>query len=241
MKEDTGGPLLHRTGSLIALFSAVLLLSGFIHLSILYSSFGISVGQYFLLGDYVACSIEQIYHAVWGAIGVGIGYLLLGDLRTESALPNKFPRLFLYIIWFGIGLSILSVGYLVICLQNYFFEIGLLTYPTPTKLAVVMTGTTVFTILSGKFQLWTLPVNNLILALLFFFTSLILNTFESIEEIKEGTRTDRFTVKVGNRTFTEQQSQIIGSNSRYMFLYLGDETTRIIPLNQISSVSIAAT
>ena len=217
MKEDAGGPLLHRTGSLIALFSAVFLLAGFIHLSFLYNSFGISVGQYFLLGDYVACSIEQIYHAVWGAIGVGLGYYFRGDLRTESTVLDDIPPSLVHVFWSGIGLSILSVGYLIICLENYFFEIGLLTYPTTTKLALVITGATVVLILSFKIKRWPRPITYPILALLFFFTSLIVKTFEGIEEIKEGTLTDRFTVQVGNRTFTEQQSQIIGSNSRYMF------------------------
>lgn len=244
MKENASEPILHRTGSVIALLSAVFLSAGFIHLSVLYGSFGISVSQYFLLSDYVACSIEQIYHAVWGAVGVGIGYIFATfpmEPKNKSTHPDEFRGVYLVVLCTGTSLFILSAGYLTICLQSFFFDIGLLTYPQITKQAIFIIGATAVIALTVKFQRWTPLTMILVLASLFFFTSLIVNTFKNIEEIKAGTLTDRFTIQVGDQTFSEQYSQIIGSNSRFMFLYMADQTTIIIPLSQISSVSIRDT
>ena len=239
MKENTRASLLHGAGSVTALLSAAFLLAGFIHLYFLCDSFGIDVGHYFLLGDYVACSIEQIYHAVWGVVGVAIGYFF-GDASAQSMRPIENSSSLRCILWPLFVPLLFSAAYLVVCWQDYFFEIGYLTYPTSTTLSIVVFGGMVICILGLKFPRMTGPIVPIILALLFFLTSLLVNTFKIVEEIKEGTHTDRFTVKVANTTFTEKQSQIIGSNSRYMFLYLRDETTMIIPLNQISSVSIGA-
>lgn len=61
---------------------------------------------------------------------------------------------------------------------------------------------------------------------------------QEIDEIKGGKADLSFTLELVDRSYTEEDAVVIGSNSRYMFLYFPDDSVEIIPLAKIERFAL---
>ena len=251
MNNQVSTICLNGIGPFLALLSAMLLVAGYVHLSILYSSFGVKLDQYFLLGDYISSSVEQIYHASWAAIGVLIGHVIwsggmLIDGRDKSSLQGddlqSIQTTARIVLWFVLAAVVLSVCYLIVCLDSLLFpDVSFMSNPTLTKYSFLTIGMAMILFVDRKLFDMSHATRNICLAALFFFTSLITNSYKTVEAIRDGVNIDEFTVKLGTQAYSKANSTIIGSNSRYLFVYLHDGSTQIVPLNQINVISLRKT
>ena len=218
--------------------SVVFLLGGYVHLSILYAEFGIDVVDYFLIGDYISSSVDQIQSALVGVIGFFLGMVRrhLTEQTISKDQSNRRARIdnHIWLVVFAI-----SILYICICWNRSFFpNVTFQTSLLATWLSVIFVGLVSIGYLCRRYFREPAAISVFAMAVMFFFTNLIMVTYGEINAIKAKDAPVPFTLRAGDVQFTEQQSRIIGSNSRFLFLYKTDGRTEIIPVSRIDAISL---
>ena len=218
---------------LLPWISLCFVFSGYIYTSILYGGLGISSGQFFSISDYISSSISQLPHAIYGAVAYIVGVLYsYRNLPTETIRERqKYAR---FGRWYS-RLFFLSCSGLLIAmyLKSLFFPI--------IPLLAIGVSQPIIGYISSKFFRHSLPVFIGAMFLLIFFVSIFASARQEIDDIKSGKADMQFKVELGDKVYkvyTEEDATVIGSNSRYMFLYMADDTVEVIPLDKIDKISL---
>lgn len=91
--------------------------------------------------------------------------------------------------------------------------------------------------MSKKYFRKSLPIYIGIMFLIIFFSGIYVGAHTRFEEITEGEVDKKFELKISGNSYTEKNFHLIGSNSRYMFLYSREGAIEVIPLGRIEKVS----
>lgn len=224
---------------------AMFIAAGYLHISVLYGHFDIDTSQFFSMRDYLAGSIEQIRHALYGLVGFALGVLcqfinaptMAQDERQKYV--NSWKRTHIYF-------SALAYLYLFFVFVPI-FPIQISADPPLTisadrlltTLAIMSAFWLPIIFISTRYFKNSYIVYSFLMALTIFFSSLYTSTLAKIDEIESGRPGMTFEIRSEEKKYTDQDSIFIGSNSRYVFLYHKEEkNTRIIPLTQIGYISL---
>jgi len=78
-----------------------------------------------------------------------------------------------------------------------------------------------------------------LIAVALFFGIIVASSYVRVNIIENGLSEEKFRLVSGNRTFTDEEYMIIGSNSSYAFVWSMDERVQIIPWNKIEEMEIS--
>ena len=220
------------------LISTLFVVGGYFHISLVYRNFDVEPHHFFLMGDYLAGSIEKIWHAL-GSLGGFILGILHGIrnsatvTKSESQARRKKDR------WINIGLLAPCAMYLLlVLLPNH--PIGISTFPGMTMISIIVILQTPISFVSKRYFRNGTSVYSFFMILTIFFSSLYASALREINEIREGRPEMTFEIRSEEMKYTEQNSIFIGSNSRYVFLYDQKGKTKVFPLNRIEHISLEA-
>lgn len=232
------------------LFSAMLVVGGYFHTYLLYGNFNVSYGRFFAISDYLASSIEQIQHALFGLVSYVIGVFHGSYRRTTISRLELQRKIGFDSIVMKIGLSC-SLIYLAIWLFSeslivwWFPESALLSVydkvrydPYPTLFAISFVAYALISFVSSRYFRNPTSFYRPLMAAALFLASLYVFTHEEIIEIRKGRPGTIFEMQTDNKAYTEKETTFIGSNSRYIFLFSSHESkVEIIPVNKVKRIS----
>ena len=215
---------------LLPWISLCFVLSGYVYTSILYGNLGISPVQYFSISDYISSSISQLPHAIYGAAAYIVGAIYAyRNLPTETIREREKSARFAR--WYSRLFFVLCSGLLILVYLESLYS------PLIPLLAIGVLQPVV-SYISDKFFQHSLPVFIGVMFLCIFFVSIYVSARQEVDEIRDAKVDVQFKLELDDRNVTEEDGVIIGSNSRYMFLYFSDDTVEIIPLDQIRRMSL---
>ena len=216
-------------------FTSALICAGYLHTSIVYRDFGIEPARFFSVGDYLAASLEQISHAFFALLGylsgAIVGYrnqAMLTKYEIEEYLrKERFERLY----WFALG----GGGLLIV----YFYWDLFVALPfTHVLLVVCLLAATHIPlgIIAGRYFQNADTAHILSAALVIFFGSMYFAAQIRIGEIRNQETGVHFELGKGTKTYTHEDYDIIGSNSRYMFIWDRKGGVEVIAMDALDRI-----
>lgn len=209
--------------------SILFVFSGYVHISILYGHFGLEPSNFFSIGDYLASSISQVPHAVYGVVGLAMGVIHVyrnlpaatEPYRKQQARRSLWSSGLMFVVCAGLSLSLYAHS---------------LMLPLIPVFAMGATGGVVM-VFARKYFRNPIAVYVAMMFLVGFFTSMLIGAHESIVEIEGGENMGTFVVKTTDAEYSSGSSQFMGSNSKYVFLYVNNEGIKVIPLDEVTYLS----
>ena len=231
---------LESLAPLLKWISLCFVVGGYAYANILYGHFDIPVGQFFSIGDYLATSLEQIRPLVFAILcyiaGVIYGYrrdtmitqFEIGQEQRSARIPERittFACLFILIEHIT-GWPEYVAGWP----ERIFPPIAL------TFAVFWLVHSSIISIAYRYFEN-ALQAGFTLLFLIVFGASLYFNVEHKIEEIEAGRSETSFKIVVQSRTFTEDNSTLVGSNSRYFFLKTSQDKVEVFRISQVDHIS----
>ncbi len=211
--------------------SATFLVSGYLHVHVLYGHFGVDVGDFFHVTDYVSSSIDQLRHAAVGMLG-----WLLGAQPWQTASPAvsvyRHER-----FWQGSITSWLTiVAFVALVALSYApGDEGFQLLRWMPLIAISIAYVPVV-LLSRRFH-GTGVMIFLAVFTIGFTSSLLGGAHLRIAEVKDNPGS-AFVVHTAERTYTHHSWSIIGGNSRYLFLYSKGRGVEIVPVARVDDMRV---
>ena len=129
-------------------------------------------------------------------------------------------------------------------LINIFFEQGTFSnvtfdaFPGQARLAAIGVSQLPIAYISVSYFKNSQTAYALLMFLAIFFSSLYISAQERIEQIERDQSGAQFVIYLGAGRAVEENSAIIGSNSRFLFLLSENGNIEVIPWNEIESVAL---
>ena len=220
--------------------SAVFVIFGYVHTSIVYGHFGINASQFFTLGDYLAGSINQIWIALLAIFGylIAVIYMYRRRIKFVPEFPSDFslkitalkiPSRTFFVRQSVVLIFLSAIILFYICESNafwYFLPLSLLFFQDWVARAVSR-------VFKNPFQMTAVAM----LALLFA-ASIFSQSMGKIENIERNSERKFFLVETAEKTFTDEDSVFLGGNQRYIFLLKSDGGAEIIPRENVKKMNI---
>ena len=231
---------LESLAPLLKWVSFCFVIGGYAYANIFYGYFGIPVGQFFSIGDYLALSSEQVQPLMFAIAGYLIAAMYERrnyTTQTTHERLEEFKSLSIPITvarWSCAGLLLLHVAgpYLIA------------KWPQPHLFPPEFLTTLVFFLAVGpissasnKYFKNSEHAWHIFICLISFSACLYFNAEQKIREVEAGWTETNFEIVVQSRNFTENNSAYIGSNSRYLFLKTAQNKVEIFRLNQVDRIS----
>ena len=234
---------IQELGQILSVFSALLLVAGYLHTSFLYRSFRIDASKFFSIGDYLATSINQIASTGYSVFCFGVALAAQLLLRTYHRKKAKntgivgFQKLRLF-NWFEI--IPISAGLLILIVL---YERGSALFWILLPVGVFMLFEGWLISLTSKYSRNPLPVQIRVILAFFFVAGVYMSAMLRIAEIREGNLEEAFFIQSVDRTFTDREHVFLGGNDRYIFLLQKDEggkiiDSQIIPLAKVKEMNV---
>jgi len=224
---------LSHLAAMLSLAPAVLSVSGYIHVSILFGHFGVDASKFFLLGDYLAASVNHIKYTVPAMLSFALG--ALHGYRGLPMLTNpdierdrrrgKIQGIVLWVTAIGGGatMHVLSVP----------------VQPMFVALWVIVLTNTVASYLAHRYFKNPFSAYSSIMFATIFFALLYAQTKQEIARIEAGETNGQFQVYAVNQKFTDENYIFLGGSGRYIFLLGRDGQAEIIPRQKINHISMS--
>ena len=224
---------------LVPWISILLIVGGYLHITVLYRHFGIDPGNFFLVSDYISSSIEELRHSVTGSIAylLGVAFHHRNEptiTKYEYEQRRRRERWGILFFW---GTSVIFLA--AVYNESWFPHITLVTVPNSTIVAIY--GAVFFPIgfVSSRYFKKSVTVFAVSMLFVLFFASLLVTTYKKIEDIENGEASRNFEIEVGSKQYTGDNARLIGSNARFVFLLSVDERIEVIPVTRISRFRLA--
>lgn len=206
-------------------------IGGYIYASMLYGHFGISPSQFFSIDDYLVMSLDQILPlalAVFSYIGGVIYRYRQYSIVTKYEMVKKLKsgRMRERIIIF------LCAWILVMHIWH--------SAPVAPELLTVAVFAVVHNpvaFLARRYFENDDHAAYIFLFIIVFGACLYFNAEQKIKEVELGQSETTFEVVTQSKTFTENNSTLIGSNSRYIFLKTSQNNVEVLRLNQVDRIA----
>lgn len=230
---------------LVQVFSICFVFGGYGYTSIVYGHWGIPVHQFFLISDYFTVSLEQFQHIVVGVLSYAFGmiherwrsYTLSSAEYAVSTQAELRPRQFVF--WTCV-VSLTMQIVMHIAARMKWLPIPEVSMP-PIAMAfvvVIVFQGGIYWVARRYFKQEMLVACTL-LFLVAFATSLYTSARYRIMEIEENLVNQSFKIVTDLKEYSDGNSTLIGSNSRYVFLKMANDDAEIIRLDQVRRISFA--
>ena len=239
LKESKAQRIDLRLGDLamtIPLVSAALAISGYIYVSITYRYFGIDPTWFFSIGDYLGSSLEQMSSALFALVGYVAG--VIHGYRNQFASlgypenGNTIRKWRSEIMQVSIGSGMLLLVYW----KWEFFSVvpGIDLF---LVLCMLMAFQTPVIFLSTKYFENGMSVGIVTIVLILFFGSVFISAQMRISDVISDKDDTQFEVVRGDKAYSQENYKIIGSNSRYMFIWDRKSSVKVVQLTSIDRIS----
>ena len=220
--------------------SLCFVVGGYAYANILYGKFGLPLGQFFSIGDYLALSLEQIQSLMLAIAGYIIGGIYGYRNQTtvtkfEAVREQKMIRI-------SDGMFILSslsilIGHITGWTGDMTSGAERVFPPFLLTIAVFWIANYLVIFTARRYFENALQAGFVFLFVIVFGANLYFNAEHKIEEIEAGRSETSFRIVVQSNIFTENNSVFVGSNSRYLFLKTAQDKVEAFRLNQIDRIS----
>lgn len=215
----------------LKLISIFFVVGGYIYASMLYGYFGISPGQFFSVGDYLVMSLDQI-----GPLALAVGsYIAAGIYRyrwhsvvTKYEMVKKSKSALI-----PERIIILLCGWILI--MHIWHKTSIAPELLTMAVFAVVHNPVVF--LANRYFENNDHAAYAILFIVVFGACLYFNAEQKIKDVEAGQSETTFEVVTQSKTFTEDNSTLIGSNSRYIFLKTDQNNVEVFRLNKVNRIS----
>lgn len=222
----------------ISLFSALFLVSGFVYNKLFFSSFGISVGDFFTISDYLASSVDKIIPtAIITIVSIAIGLWGLGDERYKEIHAEQFETE-MKSTDYAMAVAVILAS---ISLVVHSFQTGELhDVPLFFLLLIIILFITV------RLPVWKYIENRTsvyiaFLSLLVFSMQLLPSIRNEIREIKKGGYTSAYVIQYNEKHTIYLDSKYIASNSNYVFLWNDSEHRMyVVPKSEVALFKVVS-
>ena len=218
----------------IATLLGVSAVAGFLYAYIVYGHFGIQVTQFFTLDDYLAANIEEIWDAFIAISLYPIAVLIM--YRRGIQFGNDFVFMhFRKLPVLTLVLLIPAISFFVLLGFSYVYSWDVFWLLIPFSVYFVL-QTSVARIAARNCQNPFL-VTAIAMLILIFSASVGSQSWQRIENIKNGHEQNAFVVETAEKIFTEEQYVFLGANQLYIFLLKKGGVAEIIPLERIKRMN----
>lgn len=219
--------------AVLSLAATALSVSGYIHVSTLFGHFGIDVSKFFLLGDYLAASVNHIKYTVPAMFGFALGALhsyreLPMLTKPEIEREHRVGKIQDRILW-GIVIGGIAIMY----------AMSAPVQPFDVALGVVILAGTVVLSLARRYFKKPIHAYSFIMFTTIFFAILYAQTEQEIARIEAGETNGQFQVYTVNQKFTDENYIFLGGSGLYIFLLGRDGQAEIIPRQKINHISMS--
>lgn len=219
--------------AVLSLIVATLSVSGYIHVSTLFGHFGIDASKFFLLGDYLAASVNQIKYTVPAMLGFALGALhsyreLPMLTKPEIERKHRVGKIQDRILWGSVIGGIATMYVMSVSVPPPLVALGV----------IVLTGTVVPSLARRYFKK-PIPAYSFIMFTTIFFAILYAQTERKIARIEAGETNGQFQVYTVNQKFTDENYIFLGGSGQYIFLLGRDGQAEIIPRQKINHISMS--
>ena len=226
----------------LPIFSVMMVVCGYFHVQLLYRSFGVYPSHFFSINDYLATSIEQLVPGIWSVVSFICGWF---HGRRNSTLQALYPKEnFRFKKWeFEVhllrkyGVIFAAVLFLVMIFLEY-IPTKLVDMTPLTLVAVWMIVREPVFFISKYYFERPSSAFAVLMAIVMFFSSAYLYTQEEIEDVKKKRREVVVEMRNLQGNYTEIQTNVIGANSRYIFMISDENKVEIIPINNVKSIQL---
>jgi len=219
--------------AVLPLIVATLSVSGYIHISTLFGHFGIDVSKFFLLGDYLAASVNHVKYAALAMLGFALGalhgYRELPMLTKPEIEHNRRVGKIQDIILWGSVIGGIAIMYVM----------SVPVPPSTVALGVIVLTSTVAPSLARRYFKKPIPAYSFIMFTTIFFALLVAQTKQDIAKIEAGETNGQFQVYTVNQKFTDENYIFLGGSGQYIFLLGRDGQAEIIPRQKINRISMS--
>ena len=221
---------------IIPWISAALICSGYVYTVIIYKHFGIDPSGFFSVGDYLAASLEQIDHALFALLGYVLG-VIHGYRRQFMFARDVEEKGWLRKWWSEILIT--GVGWL--CLISAYLSWDILS-----SMPVIHIGTLVVLMMATQTPLYliaewyfknSLSVGILSMVIIIFFGSMFVGAKIRVSEIASIQNDTPFEFVYGDKVFSHESHKVIGTNSRYMFIWDRGAHIEVLTLASLAHIS----
>ncbi len=224
---------LRDLAAVLPLAAAALSVSGYLHVSILFGHFGIDASKFFLLGDYLAASVNHVKYTAFAMLGFALGtlhgYRELPMLTKPEVERNRRMGKIQDIILWGAIIGGTATMYVM----------SVPVPPSTVALGVIVLTSTVAPSLARRYFKNPIPVSSFIMFIAIFFALLVAQTKQEIAKIEAGETNGQFQVYTVNQKFTDENHIFLGGSERYIFLLGRDGQAEIIPRQKINRISMS--
>jgi len=220
--------------AMLSLVAATLSVSGYIHVSILLGHFGVDVSKFFLLGDYLAASVNHIKYTVPAMLGFALGALhsyreFRMLTKPEVEHERRIGKIQDRIVWGSVigGVAIMYV-------------MSVPVRPIDVALGVIVLIGAIAPSLARRYFKKPFSAYSSIMFATIFFALLYAQTKQEIARIEAGETNGQFQVYTVNQKFTDENYIFLGGSGQYIFLLGRDGQAEIIPRHKINRVSMSS-
>jgi len=223
---------LNHLAAMLSLAPAVLSVSGYIHVSILFGHFGVDASKFFLLGDYLAASVNHIKYTVpamlgfaWGTLH---GYRRVSMLtKPEIEHNRRVGKIEDIMLWSTIVLIVAM------------YAMSVPVPPLFAAMGVVFLASTVAPFLARRYFKNPIPALSFLMFIAIFFAFLHVQTKREIARIESWETNGQFQIYTANQKFTDENYIFLGGSGQYIFLLSRDGQAEIIPRHKINRISMS--
>ena len=220
----------------LTLISTLFFISGFLYTKVFFYWFGINVGDFYTIQDYVSSSIDVIsttaISALSGLVSVAYGAShgwnnVLWDGQFERKERKKD-----YILPLAVFTSLLLVALFI-------YETG--TFPSKLLIPVVLAAVL---FISNRISIWKyienkIPVMAVCVVIVFFFLHLGIQIKDNIEEVKGNDYGPPYALNFKEGYEKYEKMSFVTSNSNYIFLLNKEsKSVEIVPKNSVISFEV---
>lgn len=219
----------------VSLMSSFFLIGGFIYTYFLLNHFNVKISDYYMITDYLANSIDVIAYVFIPTV-VGVFFYFLGMneaikkdiIYSELGLDNEPKVNNLYIVF------ILLIVYSI----TQYFLLEKIDYISIQIIFFIVIWTVI-----NKLPIWdyianTKKVSFLLISILLFFSSVIVQSQLKIQKIENGEYKSNYVMSFTNEYKKFETMELLTINSNYLFL-LDDTKRQVVILPKKAIVSIA--
>ena len=218
-------------------FSVLFVASAYFQTQMVYSRFGVDVGNFFSISDYLAVSVDQLQGALLMAVVCCAGAVYAARTSTMRSRSEQVQRDVsrdrLDLVLKGGLLAAYPIGYFTDTLRLWpLLPVSVLAlFGVPiTRLAFRYFGSEIRAVI-------------LLFTLVVFASSSFASGWDRIREFeREGTSVDfRADVDFGSapKIYDARTSTLLGVNSQYLFLVARDGAVEIIPLSRVKRMKVS--
>jgi hypothetical protein len=210
-----------------SVFTTLFVLSGFLYSKLFFNYFGVAVGDFFSVSDYLASSVDVILYAFTAtAVGVisyfiGVSSALTNHLHSqqfEIVAPKKSSR-FILPFFFFFSLAGLFIDYY----QSKPLRFVLLYIPLAIAFFHFFHSSNLWKYIENRFQ-----VGFLIIVFFTFFLNLGISLASKIQSLVIGTFSAPYIVKFKDSSVSYPGYEFVSSNSQYVFLWNKENANMLV-------------